>query len=72
METIKLNDKQRVSPIRYNSMDTLLNRKEYMIKTLQNYLDRTGNKEEITDTYTSMTENKYILNIVLTKVDYED
>lgn len=69
MQTFRINENQRVSTIRYNSMDTLLNRQDNLVKTLQNYLDRTGNREEITDTFTSMTEDKYLLNIVLTKVD---
>ena len=66
---MQLQENQRRVSLTYDSMDTLMSREEYMKNTLQNYLDRNGNQQEITDQYISTTENKYLLNFILSPVN---
>jgi len=69
MKVTQLNSKQRVTSIRYDSIDTLIEREPYMIRTQQNYLNRNNINEVILDTFITLTKDKYILNIVLEKID---
>lgn len=66
---MQLQENQRRVSLTYDSMDTLMSREEYMKNTLQNYLDRNGNQQEITNQYISTTENKYLLNFILSPVN---
>lgn len=69
MKVRKINDNQRITSIHYRDIFTLLDREEYMLKTMVKYLNRINSKEFITETFITNTENNYILNIVLETID---
>ena len=69
MKVRKINDNQRITSIHYKDIFTLLDREEYMLKTMVKYLNRINSKEFITETFITNTENNYILNIVLETID---
>lgn len=54
-------DTDKIITITYNDLDSLFNREEDMLKTLQNYLNREKDYEYV-ETYISQTENKFKLN----------
>lgn len=58
-------DNQKKIHITYDSMEELLNREEYMTKTLQNHLDRNNNDKYISSTEIVMGSDKVALVFTL-------
>lgn len=64
-KTTGLKNNERLVSINYDDMTTLLAREGYIEKTLNNYLDQQGNKQVISKKCTSMNQDKYYINFVL-------
>lgn len=53
---------EKIITIRYDSLNTLFDREESMMKTLQNYLSK-DDQYEFVETYITSNGNKYTLNL---------